>query len=373
MLKKDVKTNLLNHSEAKVKLLGKYIEKYLTIICNDGFTKRIRLYDLFCGEGQYDNEGEGSPIVVLRAISEIYKSRKERNLTTPKIDCYFNDLEIEKIEKLKRVIEQKGLNNIDCGELSFSSNDYVNEVEDLQRTLTNLKDEKAFIFIDPYGYKHIRASQINRLMKNRNAEVLLWLPTQHMYRFVEHGTPESLYDFLDEFKELDKEGNQKNIMLFIKQLNNGFQNSIGDDYFVDNFSIKKDENTVFCLYFFTSHIKGFEKMLESKWEIDNEYGSGWEYSGNTPSLFSEYKTNELEIKLKEYLRSEKRFNGDVYEFTLRQRYLPKHTNQIFESWQNNNQLEVYLANGEKARKKSFYIKYHSKIDLNSQIVYFKFK
>lgn len=373
MIKKDVKTNLLSHSEAKVKLLGKYIEKYLSIICNDGFTQRIRLYDLFCGEGQYDNDGEGSPIVLLRAISEINKIRKEKNLFMPRIDCFFNDIDSAKIEKLKKIIEQKGLNDISIGNISFGSNDYVNEVQELQNTLKILRNEKAFIFIDPYGYKGIRASQINKLMANKNAEVLLWLPTQHMYRFVENGTPEALYDFLDEFNELDRQGSKKNVMKFIKQLNDGFQNSIGSDYFVDNFSIKKDENTVFCLYFFTSHIKGFEKMMESKWEIDSEYGQGWEYSGNMPSLFSDYKTNELEVKLKEYLKNEKRFNGEVYEFTLRQKYLPKHTNQILESWQDNNQIDVFLASGEKARKKSFYVKYFKKNDPSNQTVYFKLK
>jgi hypothetical protein len=47
MTKKDVKTNLLNHSEAKVRLLGEYLKRYLNIICNDGYTKRIKIYDLF--------------------------------------------------------------------------------------------------------------------------------------------------------------------------------------------------------------------------------------------------------------------------------------------------------------------------------------
>lgn len=373
MIKKDVKTNLLSHSEAKVRLLGEYIKKYLNVICNDGFTQRIRLYDLFCGEGVYDNGGEGSPIVLLKAIAETYKNGQETNRFIPKIDCYFNDIEHGKVDKLKDIIEKKSLYDSQCGQLSFSSEDYVNEVQFLQQTLKSLKNEKAFIFIDPYGYKGIRASQINELMKNKNAEVLLWLPTQHMYRFAENGTPESLFDFLDEFKDLDREDSRKNVINFIKQLNNGFQNSIGNDYFVDNFSIKKDENTVFCLYFFTSHIKGFEKMMETKWEIDSEFGSGWEYSGNPPSLFNDYKTNEFESKLKTYLKQERRFNGDVYEFTLRQKYLPKHTNQIFESWQDNNLLDVHLYSGEKARKKSFYVKYFKKNDLDNQKVYFKIK
>ncbi len=99
-------------------------------------------------------------------------------------------------------------------------------------------------------------------------------------------------------------------------------------------------------------------MLEAKWEIDTEYGKGWDYAGNTPSLFHEYKTNPLESIMKDFLKAEKRYNGEIYEFTLRQGFLPKHTNEIFYNWQNNGDLEVLIASGEKARKKSFYIAYN---------------
>jgi hypothetical protein len=114
-------------------------------------------------------------------------------------------------------------------------------------------------------------------------------------------------------------------------------------------------------------------MLEAKWEIDTENGCGWEYTGNIPSLFYEQRTNELEEKLKTFLKGNKHFNGDVYEFTLRQGYLPKHTNEIFEQWQTQNILNVFLADGSKARKKSFYIKYFKSSSPDNKKVYFELK
>lgn len=193
-----------------------------------------------------------------------------------------------------------------------------------------------------------------------------------MYRFSGSGMPESLNNFISELEITDEINNCSSVWDFIRTLKNGFQSYLGENYFVDNFSLKKEENTVFCLYFFTSHIKGFEKMLEAKWEIDSEQGRGWEYLGNQPSLFFQEKTNELEEKLLKFLKA-KRFNKDVYEFTLRQGYLPKHTNQIFEEWQKNDTFEVYLSNGEKARKKSFYIRYFKPNDVDNKKVYFKLK
>lgn len=98
-------------------------------------------------------------------------------------------------------------------------------------------------------------------------------------------------------------------------------------------------------------------MLEAKWDIDSEQGKGWDYSGNQPSLFYEHKNNVLAEKLEKFLKSRPRTNGETYEFTLRQGFLPKHTNEIFADWQQTGKLEVKLSNGENARKKAFYNSY----------------
>lgn len=375
MSKKDVKTNLLNHSEAKVQLLGEYLKRYLNIISNDGFTEKINFYDLFCGQGEYENGGEGSPLVTLRKIKDTYFAKIANTLEKkPKIDCHFNDIDSSKLEILKNAISNKSLHYPNIGNLELTSIDYQIEVKRLSKIFKQFKNEKGFVFIDPYGYKDVKAEHIKELMNcNNKSEVLLWLPIQFMYRFSKNETPESLQNFIDELYLSEQVEKINNVWDFISILKNGFQNYLGDNYFVDNFSLKKEENTVFCLYFFTSHIKGFEKMLEAKWEIDTEQGRGWEYSGNVPSLFFEQKTNDFEDKLKKYISVEKRFNYDIYEFTLRQGYLPKHANEILDNLQKNNELNVLLYNGEKARKKSFYIKYLKPNDIDKKKVYFVIK
>lgn len=372
MINVNSKTNLFDHSEAKIRLLGEYLKRYLNIISNDGYTEEINIYDLFCGQGLYDNGGHGSPLVTLNQVKNTYYSlisKKPNKL--PKINCHFNDIDTSKIEILRNAIKSKSLHYEEYGNLKFSSNDYKDEVDKLKVLFQKFKKQKAFLFIDPYGYKDIKSEQIKLLMdSNKKSEVLLWLPTQHMYRFSKNGIPEALLHFIEELTQYKEWKESDSVWKFINQLKTGFQSYLGENYFVDNFSIKKEENTVFCLFFFTSHIKGFEKMLEAKWEIDTEQGRGWEYTGNVATLFSDNKTNELEEKLKIFLASNKKFNSDVYEFTLRQGFLPKHTNQIFEQWQQNNTLLVTLANGEKARRKSFYIKYYKSTDSDNKKVYF---
>ena len=115
MAKKDVKTNLLNHSEAKVRLLGEYLKRYLNIIWNDRYTTRIKIYDLFWGEGLYENGGEGSPLVTMRQVKYIHFVNAAKTFNIPKIDCHFNDLDTKKIEKVKQVIKDKSLYYSDFG------------------------------------------------------------------------------------------------------------------------------------------------------------------------------------------------------------------------------------------------------------------
>ena len=92
--------------------------------------------------------------------------------------------------------------------------------------LPKSKNEKAFIFIDPYEYKHIKANQIKRLLESGISEVLLWLPTQFMYRFSSSGTPLALKDFIEELTQYKDWNETDNIWRFIEQLKSDFQSFI---------------------------------------------------------------------------------------------------------------------------------------------------
>jgi len=376
MNKLNVKSNLLDHSEAKVRLLGEYLKRYLNIISNDGFTEKIYIYDLFCGQGQYENGGHGSPLVVLKNVKDTYFSViNQRRNKLPKIDCIFNDIEENKTAILKSTIEEKKLHHHNIGNLIVTNNDYKEEVKALKDRFRNYKKEKSFVFIDPYGYKELKARDIKELIgTHKKSEILLWLPIQFMYRFSDKETPDVLKNLISDLQITEDVKSSSNVWDFIFSLKQGFQKYLGSDYFVDNFTLKKEENTVFCLYFFTSHIKGFEKMLESKWEIDSEEGRGWEYSGNAPSLFFDQKTNRLEELLKVFLSSERKYNFDLYEFTLKEGFLTKHTNEILADWQDRGLIDVLLTTTQShARRKSFYVKYYKAKNVERKKVYYILK
>ena len=165
---------------------------------------------------------------------------------------------------------------------------------------------------------------------------------------------------------LNKNWKTDNVWQFVEQLKSAFKNYVGNNHYVDTFTIQKDPSTVYCLFFFCSHIKAYEKMLEAKWEIDTEEGKGWEYNA-TPTLFAPIKTNPLEDELKQYLSTGGKTNGEIYEFTLRCGFLPKHANEIFKAHQDNGNLVVNDSSGNKARKGAFYISYPYYKDFRNKV------
>jgi len=356
---KESQQRMMQHSEVKIRLLKLYLEQYLNILSASRYIGNIHLYDLFCGEGIYDGEGKGSPIVIMETIKNIYFQNKARGTQNEKFNCHFNDIVSSKVSKLKTEIENRKLHYKEIGELKYSEIDYRNLLPDVTKEINVLKNEKAFVFIDPYGYKDIKTSDIKSLMQSGKSEVLLFLPTQFMFRFENKGTPECLIEFINELMPVEKWPASETGIDFIENLTEAFRNSMGNSYFVDSFIITRDKNQFFCLFFFTSHIYGFDRMLHAKWKIDEEEGRGWQYQIEH-SLFSqvEKKANifKFEERLLDFLKTE-RSNSEVYEFTLHNGHLPVHGNEILMKLQDDGKLNATKADGTAARKGAFYLNY----------------
>lgn len=352
---------MMEHSEVKIRLLKLYLERYLSILSTLKYIENIQIYDLFCGEGVYNHKGKGSPIVILEVIDDIYVRWKEKNKVLKTINCFFNDIDLKKIERLKNNIKNHEFNNIEIKGINYINEDYRNLVSNITAGRNSFIKEKTFVFIDPYGYKNIRVSDIKNLMKSGNTEVLLFLPTQFMFRFEKKGTPESLVDFIDELMPIELWPDSVTGIDFINNLTEAFRNTMGNSYFVDSFIITRNRNQFFCLFFFTSHIYGFEKMLDAKWKIDEEEGRGWQYHQES-NLFSQVEKKPriyiFEQKLMDFISQEKT-NSDIYDFTLKCGYLPKHANEILLRLQSINKLIIERHDGKVPRKSSFYINYKS--------------
>ncbi|HEV8515998.1 MAG TPA: hypothetical protein VGQ59_22110 [Cyclobacteriaceae bacterium] len=98
-------------------------------------------------------------------------------------------------------------------------------------------------------------------------------------------------------------------------------------------------------------------MLETKWQRDEDEGKGWSFE-KTGNLFADQKTNLLKDKLISLISQNKEVNnGEVYEFTLRNGFLPKHTVEICNLLQDSRILAIVPVKNEKVRKGAFYVSY----------------
>lgn len=353
------KTSLYAHSEIKVRLLKEYMGAYLGILSNTEWINKVYLYDLFCGPGIYENGGEGSPIIFLKEIIKADTTvARPRNKPT-KFICLFNDKDREKIDLLKENISKLNLDISGSGKINFENEDYKKILKSVIQQISNFQNERGFVFIDPFGYGNISLFDIKQLALSGKSEVLLFMPTHHMYRFKDNGTPESLVKFLGDLKILNSVRGAKGLD-FIEVIKNGFQQSLGDTVFVDSFVIERDKNQFFCLFFFTTNMLGYIKMLDAKWKIDKEEGRGWQNNSEL-TLFNSSSTSPNTFKLKnlivKFLKEGTKTNGEILFMTIRNRFLPKHATEILKMLQNEDRITVSSNMGNKIRKGAFYLSY----------------
>lgn len=110
----------------------------------------------------------------------------------------FNDLNKESTDNLQSVISENNLCPATNVRLEISNHDYKSLIPALSKKFSKFGREKAFVFIDPYGYEDIIASEIKKLHSSKTSEILLFLPTQFMYRFEDKSTPRALEKLLGE-------------------------------------------------------------------------------------------------------------------------------------------------------------------------------
>lgn len=354
---------MLEHSKAKVELYGRYLSIYLNVISRTSFIKKIFLFDLFAGEGKYLNNEKGSPIVTMECIKNHYYSNNETCLN---IDVFLNDNEkseiepeLYKIERIKKfILEIFKPNSVN---VEYSQREYFDVIKIVIDRLKKIKDsERALLFIDPWGYKEIDPKDLKNIVSNGKTEVLLFLPISFMYRFADKALSDETFaggkpleKFLSELF-IGKLPDTNNQLKFIDEVKNQFKKYLGINY-VDTFTIERGNKNFFSLFFFTSNKTGYYKMLDAKWDLDEESGRGFRISNSgQASFFDEITAVDYTSMVKDFLKSKSVItNQNLFDFGLDNGFLPKHTKRVLDALKSNDQIEVISLDKEEAR--SYYI------------------
>lgn len=356
----------LPHSKAKVDFYLEYLKRYLQVLMRAEFCKKINIYDAFCGRGVYDDGNTGSAIGAFRTICGLVAANPKS--TTP-IVLHLNDGNIRFITNVKAILG--GESCPDNLSVEYSGEDADHLLKELPKTLDNTpKDVRNLLFIDPYGYKHIRKGCLIDLMKNGKTEIILFLPVSMMQRFTQHAMSEPetvqhkhLAEFVDSFFGEDHPIKKAKIsqLEYVQHIADSMK--CAGKYYATSFFLERDENRYFAVFFLCTHSKGFEKILEVKWGLDEDNGQGFSLPDSQGNLFADMERDEnrrnhserLGAALKAALASSKT-NVELREIILRAEYLPKHATEILKDWQAEGHLVVERIDDKSpARRGSFYL------------------
>ena len=355
------KEYVLPHSKAKLDFFGNYLEIYLEILLSSDYFSRINVFDLFCGTGIYEDGRKGSPIIAFNIIQNL---KTKLQSTKSKVTLFVNDGESEKIDKVKEIIESQNKHNI-CVEF------YNKDFEEIKRTVINKLNidtgsVRNLIFLDPYGYKSIHKNDIESILKNGKTEIVLFLPISHMHRFknvaiedYDNSKYEKLRNFIYEF--FPENHPIKNERITVKEFIGHIKESLTffSKYFSASYFIQRDKANFNALFFITPHIYGLEKIIQVKWKLDPQDGSGYAIKRDLNQyVIGEIYNSDFNNNIENLIKKGNIDNRELYKYTLLNNRLPTHVNEILKKLQDESKINVFdIELNKEARRNSFYVNY----------------
>ena len=341
---------LEEHSKAKIELWSYYLSIYLNVIHRTPYIDKIYIYDIFCGEGKYAGGESGSPLVTLEKIKNHYDAN---NNTCPNIEIQFNDNGFSEIEKDKKRIDRvkhfaKSIFKPDTVNIDYTDFDSKTILSNIIQKLSKLNsNERALLFIDPWGYKEIDTKQLKTILQNGKTEIILFLPIYLMYMFTNKAISEDNFPggkplqlFIKELFGIETPDLTSELR-YINSLTRQFKKYLNIN-FSTSFSIERNPGHYFSLFFFTNNKIGFQKMLETKWKLDEQNGRGYKIAvdKNQSSMFDITEVSNYNELVYDFIKKNKVVtNAQLLDFGLYNEYLPKHTKLVLDNLLSSNKIK----------------------------------
>jgi three-Cys-motif partner protein len=164
----------------KTLIYEKYISSYLSRALTQ--IKKIYIADLCCGSGK-NAKNNGSPLILIDIIKDLFK-RNRLLCSTLEIEVIFNDSNKDLIKTLKWRIAQEDLPpNV---KITFYCSKYEVLIKNIIPAMES--DSYKFFFLDTFYYTQVSLKNLKAILNAGNAEILLFFPIAHMFRFSNYYT-----------------------------------------------------------------------------------------------------------------------------------------------------------------------------------------
>ena len=249
------------HTEAKHKILRKYLEAWFPIMASR--KARIVYLDGFSGPGRYTGGQPGSPIIALEC------AKNHRAPLNGELVFLFIEERQDRADHLSNQIEQLHCPDrfkieVKCGEFAPQLTEIL---DDLDRDGHRIAP--TFALIDPFGFSGIPYTLIQRLLSNRRCEAFISFMVDSINRWLTH-PDEGIRAHIAQTFGTDEPfaiSTGADRIVALKDLYHCQLKKIAR--FVRRFELRdKDDRVVYCLFFASNDATGHYKMKEAMWKVD---------------------------------------------------------------------------------------------------------
>jgi len=352
MAKKEFFDHQSDLTASKILIYRQYISSYLAKVLMQYGSCFIA--DFFCGCGK-NGQKDGSPLVLLDIVKKMLdNSILKKKQPNAKIVIVFSDknkiLCNDLAEYLQKLSIPKQIKILGPYCESFS---YIKK--GVAEAFNKVKVPK-FFFLDPFTYSDVGIDDVKGFMDLPKAEVLLFLPTFHSYRFAKcDDVPEALKNFLEDFTERGR-SNYTDINDFNESIRQKLLKYIDLKYVrvvgLDDGARKN------ALFYLTKHVKGMLQMNKLVWKYTDDGVSMKAKRNNSLTLFDfspfSKHFNKMKKYLKNYIIEKKRLtNVEIIDFVTQIGFTTKYTNVILKEMKSKGLISVKYKKSNK--KRGFYV------------------
>lgn len=283
------------HSAAKHRVLRRYVENYIQILCCNPRRSELRLVvvDGFCGGGVYrdgtSNLLPGSPLILLEALqkgrAEVCRRRREMGIHTPfelHAKLYLNDIDRDAIRMLQRHLPNP-MDEEWRPEINITTLDFKQAAVQLIDSYRNQRGSPRIIFVlDQYGFSDATLPVMQSIFQAfPKAEIVLTIAIDALVNFASPNTVE-LYQ-----KALAKTGFDAAVsaekLASIKEENDGAKHIIqtlflkdvfprtGASYATPFFVIPRQSRRGYWLVHLANSPRANDEMKQLHWEAKNHF------------------------------------------------------------------------------------------------------
>jgi three-Cys-motif partner protein len=352
MTKKEFFDSQSDLTASKILIYQQYISSYLPKVLMQYGSCFIA--DFFCGCGK-NGQKDGSPLVLLNVASKVLDDKVlKRKQPNAKIVIVFSDVDKGCCNNLNMHLQKLSIPKqikilgLFCESFEFTKIKVMDAVDKVK--------VPKFFFLDPFTYSDVEIDDIKRLMDVPAAEVLLFLPTFHSYRFVKCAdVSKALKNFLEDFTKRGcsdytdiNDFNESIRQKLLKYIDLKYVRVVGLD----------DGARKNALFYLTKHVTGMLLMNNLVWKYADD-GVTVKTKGDTsPTLFDSSpffeNFNKMKRCLKNYIIEKKRLtNVEIIDFVAQIGFTTKYANGILKEMKNEGLISVKYKKSN--RKRGFYV------------------